>query len=306
MSQATLAGPWPDVSGVGADCEVRLALEAMATRFELILRGPDPTHLRAAGEEALEEIARLAHQLSFYSPSSDITWINAHAGQEAVAVEPRLFALLQRCRAFSAATDGAFDITIAPLMRAWKFTGGGAAVPLQSALDEARSQIGFQYLELDAAASTIRFARRGMSLDLGAAGKGYAIDEAIAILEGAGIRRALLHGGTSSVHALDADGSCGWRVAWNADADPESGFLLRNGALSVSASHGKAFVAHGREYGHVIDPRDGSPTRAAGSALVTGPRSLECDALSTALLVHGASWMSVLSERFPAYRGIAV
>lgn len=223
-----------------------------------------------------------------------------------VIVEPRLFALLRRCCALSTATDGAFDITIAPLMRAWKFTGSGGAVPRQRAIDEARSVVGFQHLEFDAGASTIRFARRGMSLDLGAAGKGYAIDEAIAMLEAAGIRRALLHGGTSSVHALDADESGGWRVSWNAPVHSESSFLLRDGALSVSASHGKAFIAHGREYGHVIDPRDGAPTRAARSAIVTGPRSLECDALSTALLVQGARWTSVLSERFPGYRGVAV
>ena len=306
MSQATLAGPFPDVSSAGADCEVRLALEAMATRFELILHGPDPTHLRAAGEEALEEIARLARQLSFYSASSDITWINAHASDGPVTVEPRLFALLQRCCALSAATDGAFDITIAPLMRVWKFTGDGGAVPPESAIDEARSRVGFQYLDFDAPASTIRFARHGMSLDLGAAGKGYAIDEAIAILEAAGICRALLHGGTSSVHALDAEESGGWRVGWNPQSNSESSFLLRNGALSVSASHGKAFVAHGREYGHVIDPRRGSPARVARSAIVTGPRSFECDALSTALLVHGPAWTSVLSRRFDGYRGLAV
>lgn len=306
MSPATLAGPGPEASSAGADCEVRLALEAMATRFELVLHGPDPPHLRAAGEEALEEIARLGRQLSFYSPSSDVTWINAHAADGPVTVEPRLFALLQRCCALSTATDGAFDITIAPLMRAWKFTGGGAAVPRQSAIDEAREHVGFQHLELDAGASTVRFGRHGMSLDLGAAGKGYAVDEAITILEAAGIRRALLHGGTSSVHALDPPGAGGWRVGWNAHASSESSFLLRNGALSVSASHGKAFAANGREYGHVIDPRDGSPTRAALSAIVTGPRSLECDALSTALLVLGPSWTSVLSRRFPGYRGLAV
>src|ERR1043165_4268416 len=108
---------------------VSLAREAMATRFELVLHGESQPALRAAGEEALEEIARLENQLSLYRPGSEIAQLNARAAHEAVQVSPELFALLEHARRLSAETDGAFDITIAPLVRCWGFMGGHGKMP---------------------------------------------------------------------------------------------------------------------------------------------------------------------------------
>ena len=288
---------------------VRLALEAMATRFEIVLAGGehDDQRLRAIGEEALAEIARLETRLSAFQPASDISWINAHAERRAVKVEPRLFALLARCVELSQATDGAFDITVGPLMQAWKFVADGGALPSPDEIAGARTRVGFRHLELDARASTIRFARPRMRIDLGAAGKGYAIDEAIAILRRHGVASALLHGGTSSVHAIgQPPAGDGWRVAWNPPGAVARILHVRDSALAVSAVHGKSFWSDGRQYGHVIDPRTGMPTQAARSAVVTGPRSLETDALSTALLVLGPGWLPALTARFPGYDGDAV
>jgi len=286
----------------GQSCDVRLALHAMATRFELVLDQPNGIDARATGEEALAEIARLDGQLSFYRGASDISWINAYAATRAVKIEPRLFSLLQRCQALSLATDGAFDVTVAPLMRAWGFAGGTGAMPSPSRLAEARGCVGFQHVLLDPDASTIRFERPGMSIDLGAAGKGYAVDEAIAILRARGVTSALLHGGTSSVHVIGAPlNRASWRIGWSPSDGAPCTFDLRNAALSVSAVHGKCFTSQGRTYGHVIDPRTGLPVRTATSAIVTGPQSLEADALSTALLVLGPAGVALLRTRFPEY-----
>jgi FAD:protein FMN transferase len=294
---------------------VRLGIEAMATRFELLLscdREADEPRLRAIGEEALAEIARIETRLSAFQPASDISWINAHAAFRAVKVEPSLFALLQRCLALSAATAGAFDITVGPLMRLWKIAGTPDnpldqwPLPSEEFIAEARSRVGYEYVRLDPRTSTIRFARQGMALDLGAAGKGYAIGEAIRVLVAHGCTSALLHGGTSSLHAIGQphDGDA-WRIGWNPPGRPGRIFELRSGALAVSAAHGKGFWSEGRLYGHVVDPRTGRPTDAATSAVVTGPDSLECDALSTALLVLGPDWLPTLRARFPGCDGAA-
>jgi thiamine biosynthesis lipoprotein len=298
---------------------VRLAIEAMATRFELVLpchdrvvggspetvpAGGPTSRLRAIGAEALADIAQLETRLSFYRAASDISWINAHAGERAVKVEPRLFALFERCLALSEATDGAFDITVGPLMRAWKYVGSAGALPPPELVAEARTRVGYQHLHLDPRESTIRFGRAGMSLDLGAAGKGYAIGAAIRSLRDHGVTSALLHGGTSSVHAIGAADGDAWKIAWAPQGELPLTVELRDSALSVSAVHGKAFITDGRLYGHVIDPRTGWPTDAASSALVTGPDSLECDALSTALLVLGADWVPTMHARFPGYTGL--
>jgi thiamine biosynthesis lipoprotein len=143
-----------------------------------------------------------------------------------------------------------------------------------------------------------------MGIDLGAAGKGHAIDLAAGVLRAQGVTSALLQGGTSSVHAVGAppDGSA-WTIAWDTPTERRR-FPLRDAALSISAAHGKAFTHDGRVYGHVIDPRTGWPSDGASSALVTGPGSLECDALSTALLVLGAGWLPTLRARFPGYDGV--
>jgi thiamine biosynthesis lipoprotein ApbE len=191
-----------------------LALHAMATRFELVLHGDDPVRLRAAGEEALVEIERLERLLSFYRSDSEITAINRRAFGEPVRVSGEVFRLLRGCAEVFAASAGAFDVTIGPLMRAWKLAGGAGAVPDAATLAAARAVTGFAHVELDERAQTVRFARDGVAIDLGAAGKGFAVDAAIGVLQELGVTSALLHGGTSSVHALGAPpGEDGWRVA---------------------------------------------------------------------------------------------
>ncbi len=295
---------------------VRLALEAMATRFELVLHGDDAVRLRAAGEEALAEIRRLEAQLSFYQPSSQISRINAHAAAGPVRVEPRLFRLLQTARRLHLATEGAFDLTVAPLMRCWGFTGGTGCRPNPEALAEARSRTGMHLVTLDEDAFTVAFARPGVLLDLGAIGKGYAVEEAVRILVEAGVERAFLHGGTSTIHAigtpLDKDR---WNVAIphpNADAaaptddDVLAIVSLEDEALSVSAVWGKAFVADGKTYGHVLDPRSGHPVDGAVLSAVAGPSATTCDALSTALLVLGCHAEELMAGLGDSIRAVVV
>jgi thiamine biosynthesis lipoprotein len=144
-----------------------------------------------------------------------------------------------------------------------------------------------------------------MSIDLGAGGKGYAVDQAIGILRSRGVTRALLHGGTSSIHVIGAPaGAPAWRIGWHPPRAAPHTFELHDRALSVSAVHGKAFTIAGRQYGHVLDPRTGRPTEAAWSAAVTGSDSTVCDVLSTALLVLGPAWIPILRARFPGYNGM--
>ena len=301
-----------------------LSLHAMATRFELVLCGDDPVRLRAAGEQAFQEIERLERQLSFYRPDSEINWINARAAANPVRIDPRLFQLLSSCAELSKKTDGAFDITIGPLMRAWGFAGGKPRVPSPSALEIARSVVGMDNVELCEENYTVRFKRPGVELDLGAYGKGYAIERAIAIAKENGITSALLHGGTSSVFGLGAPPlESGWKIALSApfskDEDLSIGdsfpagasftksneppmIKLNNMGLSVSAAHGKSFKANGSTYGHVLDPRIGEPATRALAAAVTGPSASDCEALSTALLVIGPSWVNELWSSFAGYQ----
>lgn len=289
---------------------VTLSLNAMATRFEIVLCGAEPSRLRAAGEEALDEIAALDRQLSFYNPHSEISRVNSLASREPVKLEPRLFGLLKTALELSLNTNGAFDITIAPLMKAWGLAGGDGRVPSQADLDKARELVGANLLHLDEDQYTASFERDGMKIDLGAIGKGFAIDRAVEILRDSGVESALIHGGTSTIYAIGvtADGRP-WRVAVR-DPDPRSDLRhrreldLQDCSLSVSAVHGKSFTWENRDYGHVIDPRTGLPTNAAALAAVWGPSATITDALSTALLVLGEPGLATLRERFENYQAL--
>ena len=309
----------------------------MATRFELVLHGDACVRLRAAGEEAIEEIRRLDRQLSRFDPESDVSWINARAWLEPVRVEPRLFRLIRRAVEITNGTGGAFDITVAPLMRAWGLAGEGR-VPSRSEMDRVRTVVGMHHVHLDEQSFTVSFDTPGVEIDLGAIGKGYAIECAVEVLRDNGVASALIHGGTSTVYALGAPpGGDGWTVAiagsqirgdrdrritdpggWVRDnmsrtnggptacPGPTKSVILRDLSLSVSAPHGRFFEHDGRRYGHVIDPRTGEPAEGALLAAVVGPSPTETDALSTALLVLGEPWLPDLERRFPGYEGHVV
>lgn len=283
---------------------VTLARHAMATRFELVLHGDDPVGLRAAGEEALDEVARLESQLSLYRPGSEISQINARAARAAVQVSPELFALLQQALRLYAKTNGAFDITIAPLVRCWGFMENHGTMPSGEAVNAARKLVGMSLLELDASRRTVRFAREGMMLDLGAIGKGYAVERGAELLREAGVTSALFHGGTSTVCAIGRPPEAeAWAVAIEkppaALGDISFPVLplvqLKDQSLSVSAVWGRHFRSDGKSFGHVIDPRTGQPVADAWLAAVVSPSATETDALSTAMLTLGAKGLETLS-----------
>jgi len=280
---------------------VPLAAYAMGTRFEFLLGGEEATLLRAAGEVALEEVHRLEALLSRFRSDSEVFHLNAFAAEVPVRVSRTLFHLLQRAIALSEDTEGAFDPTVAPLMRCWGFYQRQGLSPSSEQLAEALACVGMDGLQLDAKNCTVRFQRPGLELDLGAIGKGLALEEAGWRLREAGIKVALLHAGTSTVYALDPPpDENGWKIAVR---HPQRGELavvaLRQEALAVSEVHGRTVTVEGRKIGHLLDPRTGQPvahTRLA-AAVTTSPT--EADALSTAALVLGPQGCAPLAARRP-------
>jgi thiamine biosynthesis lipoprotein len=273
----------------------------------------------------LDEIQRLEAQLSLYSLTSELTQINARAAREPVRVEPQLFRLLEHAQQLSRDTEGAFDITIAPLMRAWGFVRDTGRLPDPARIAEARACTGMNLVELDGRAYTIRFQRPGVVLDLGAIGKGYALERAEQLIRDAGVTRGILHGGTSTVCAIGRDDQDRpWRIAiarpeqelatrglTRASAhDSASQVLavveLEDASLSVSAVWGKAFAAEGRIYGHVLDPRTGEPADRAVLAALALPSATETDALSTALLALGPAGLEPIGRIRPEARALVV
>ena len=246
--------------------------------------------------------------MSFFKPDSDISEINRHAADAAVEVEPRLFALLQAAMQLGRDSGGAYDLTATPLWEAWGFARRSGAIPSPEQLAEARTLVGGQWVELDEARKTIRFLRRGVRLNLGSIGKGYAVDRAVEHLLAAGVSDFLVHGGYSSVAArgsavrqpFQADRPCQagkpdvLRQPWTIGVkDPlrdqrRLGQVeLNDRALGTSGAQFQSFRHRGRRYGHILDPRTGWPAEGVLSVTVLAPTAAEADALSTAFYVMG-------------------
>lgn len=236
---------------------VRLALDAMATRFEFALLGHDEGLLRDAGEEALEEIREADVRLSKYRTTSHIALLNRQGSHTPTELDAELFELLELCEATRVASGGAFDVTL----------GRGT-------------------LTLDGDTRLASLSNDDAQIDLGAIGKGFALDRAARVLREVGVENALIHGGTSCVVALGAPPG---REAWGIEiADREGAprrVELRDRALATSAQHGRRDAA-GR--GHVIDPRSGQAPEVSTVAAVTAPSATLADAWSTACLVLDA------------------
>jgi len=260
---------------------VRLATHAMGTRFEIVLGGEGEGRLRAAGESGIAEIEDCHRRYSAFARDSLIAQINRQAHERPVRVDEDTFALLRLCRNVHRGSGGAFDVTLGPMMEAWGFRerGGGT-------IRDARARCGMDAMVLDELARTVRLGKAGMGLDLGGVAKGHALDLAADMLRELGIRRALLHGGTSGVVAIgsppDQDA---WRIAI---AGTRYSVRLCDAAMGVSSPGGRMVEREGRPVGHVMDPRTGEPVAGVAVAAVVGPCGAEADAWSTALVVLGS------------------
>lgn len=294
---------------------VTVAGQAMATRFEIALFGDDPVSLRAAAEEALEEVHRVDLLLGWRHPSSPIALLNERATREPVRVNPELFGLLMRCQELHERGHQAFDITVGPLMRAWGFHAADGKPADAAELAAARDACGMRHVELNPADCTVRFARPGMRLDFGAIGKGYALDLAAEVLRDSGITSALLHGGTSSVCAIGhPPGEAAWKIAVEyppGDSAEEKLPVLTvlelcDMSMSVSAVWGRIFRIGKDTFGHVIDPRLGAPADRALLSIFISESATEADALSTALLTDGVDGVEYFKTVCPEARTLVL
>jgi thiamine biosynthesis lipoprotein len=264
----------------------------MACEFEVIFsaeRYPDAT---PAASDALDRVDQLEDLLSIYRPESPICQVNRRAALEPVAVRQELYEVLSIAQRIAHQTSGAFDPTCGPLSAAWGFLKRSGHIPSDELLAAALRRVGYLKLQLDPETQTVRFLAHDLEINVNAVGKGYALDRAAELLASRSIEHFLLHGGQSSVLARGSgpDTGTGWIVGLRHPERPGTRiaeFLLVDQALGTSGSATQSFHAHGRRFGHVLDPRTGRPAEGVLSATVVAPTAAEADALSTAFYVMG-------------------
>jgi thiamine biosynthesis lipoprotein len=291
---------------------VRCSRRAMATAFEVAIpvgAHPDPV---GAAEDALDLIDALEDQMTVFRDHSAVSHLNRTAAAGFVEVEPRLFGLFARCAVWTRETGGAFDVATGALTKAWGFYRRDGAVPPAAELVAAMRATGFRHVVLDETRSAVKFRAAGLELNLGAVGKGYALDRAAELLRAKwGVRSALLHGGGSSVYAIGCPpgDARGWPVRLKHPSAPEESLgvvRLANAGLGTSAATFQFFEYNGRKLGHLLDPRTGWPAAGTASASVLAPSAAEADAMSTAAFVLGAGGAERLTRLRPALGAVVL
>jgi len=265
--------------------------ESMGTIFTVAVYGRDRAFLAEVVEQVFEEVDRLDEQMSNYKPESELSAINREASSHAVIVEPGLFHLLEICVQRSEQTNGAFDITVGPLMKAWGFFRGRGRLPTQAELSDVLKRVGYRHIRLDAERRTIRFDESGVDIDLGGIAKGYAVDRAVDILRSNGITSALVSSGTSSIYALGSPpGAPGWKITLRDPYDehkPADVIHLQNYSLSTSGNYERFFEIDGKSYCHIMNPHTGWPVQGVLSAAVLAATGTDTDGRSAGCFVMG-------------------
>jgi len=277
--------------------------EAMGCTATVRACGRDAGALPAVVGAALDEIDRVDRLMSHYRRDSPLSRLNREAAKGPVAVEPELLDFLALCLRWSRESDGAFDVTVGPLMKAWGFFRDEGHVPTEDELARALAVVGYRHVELDRAVGTVRFDRPGVELDLGGIGKGYAVDRVVSLLRQRGIASALVNLGGSSVYGLGAPPERqAWEIGIQDPTDPAKAAVtvsLRDRALSVSGGYARFFEKDGVTYAHIMDPRTGRPVQGLLSVAVLTATATDGDALDNVFFVQGLEAARTALARLP-------
>jgi thiamine biosynthesis lipoprotein len=267
----------------------------MGSTYSIAVYGADRVKMEAAIDAAFDEVRLLDDLLSNYKPDSEWSQVNRAAAQKPVAVSPDLFRLLEQCLEYSRESEGAFDITVGPLMKVWGFYKGTGHLPHRPEILAALSKVGYRNIQLDRTARTVRFLRAGVEMDTGGIGKGYAVDRMVEVLRRKGVTIAFVAGSGSSIYGLGAppDEPKGWPVKIKNPWDQRktaADIWLKNESLSTSGSYEKFFRAEGKVYAHIMDPRTGYPAQGSVSVSVIAPRTIDSEAWAKPYFVNGRQW----------------
>ena len=267
----------------------------MGTTFSVVLYGFDPASMTQAVDAAFDEAHRLDALLSNYLPDSEWSRVNRDAAAHPVRVSIELFRILSDCLEYSRASEGTFDVTVGPLMRAWGFFAGDHRVPSPGEIRAALKIVGYQHVHLDADKRTVSFDHPGVEIDPGGVGKGYAVDRMIEILRARGFRNGLVAASGSSIFGLGnpPEESRGWPIniadPWDHRKNAAQVFL-KDLSLSTSGNYEKSFRAGGHRYSHIMDPRRGVPAESAVQVTIIAPRAIDSEVWAKPYFIQGRAW----------------
>jgi FAD:protein FMN transferase len=273
----------------------------MGTKFQMIVYAPEEKTARDATKAAFARVADLDGIMSDYQPTSELMRLCEKAGGEPVKVSEELFFVLSKAQEVSKLSDGAFDVTVGPVVRLWRLARRTKRMPDPDDLKQALELVGYRNVKLDAKERTVRLLKPGMKLDLGGIAKGYAADEAIAVLKKHSIDRALVAAGGDIAVSGPPPDKAGWTIQIQPLAPEEvkspRHLILKNAGVSTSGDAEQFVEIDGKRYSHIVDPRTGLGLLGHRSVTVVAPNGITSDSLTKVASVLGEEGLKIIEKQ---------
>jgi thiamine biosynthesis lipoprotein len=290
---------------------IERAHQTMGTEVGVSVWTSDDARADAGIAAVFGEFDRLDALMSVWKEGSDIARLNAAAGDQAVLVSPETREVLGIAHQISEQTGGVFDVTFAALSGLWKFDhqDKDGSVPERREIEKRLPLINYRDLDVDGSAGTARLRRKGMRVNLGGIGKGYAVDRGVDILRRNGLRDFMIQAG-GDMYVAGKRGDRAWRLGIRDPRGPADRIFatldLTDGTFSTSGDYERFFMKDGRRYHHIIDLRVGEPATLCRSVTLVTGRAVIADALAKAVFILGPDEGMALIERTAGVQGVIV
>jgi thiamine biosynthesis lipoprotein len=282
----------------------------MGTLFSIKLYASDRTSAETAARAAFTRIAALEDIMSDYQADSELMRLCDQPFGVPVPLSADLFTVMQKAERFSALSHGAFDITVGPYVRFWRFARKKKVLPTSVEIATAAKSVGYKKLRLDPRARTVTLLAPDMRLDLGGIGKGYAADQAMLVLNGRGIHRALVAASGDIAIGDPPPAQRGWKVGISGMAtvtnDPARTLSLHNCGISTSGDTEQSIEIGGVRYSHIVDPSTGLGLTERIQATIIGPDATTTDGLDTTVSILGVRRGLALVDSLPGVSALII
>ncbi len=279
----------------------------MGTNVEIMISSGEPSLGVLALKKAFQEIEKIDRLMSTYRSDSEVSELNRQAGQKACRVSAETLTVIERAIYFSHLSGGAFDITIAPLVRLWNFRS--QTVPAPEDIKKALKKVGYQKIKINRALAEVYLSEPGMAIDLGAIAKGYAVDQACALLRQKGLTNYLVNAGGDLRSQGTKERGHPWIIGIKHPRLKEALIAkihLTGAALATSGDYEKFFIKNGERYHHLLHPLTGQPARQCQSVTVMAPSAMDADALATTVFILGPEQGLALIDKLPDVHALII
>lgn len=262
----------------------------MGTEVTITLAAESASEAGAAIDAGMAEIRRFDRMMSLYQDDSEITKVNMAAGKAPVKVSPEMIEVVEAANRVSRLTDGAFDITVGPLVVLWQMRLKEGRAPTEKEIAAIKPRVNYRNIAVDKKASTLFLRKKNMIMDLGGVAKGYAADKTAELFNKRGIKNGIIAlAGDIRVMGLRPDGSP-WHIGVQHPREKDKTLAvlkLSDKSISTSGDYERFQIVGKNRYHHIIDPRTGKPSEGLISVTVIGNSGALVDPLTTALFIVG-------------------